>query len=225
MTGTLFLVSTPIGNLDDITLRAINTLRDADLVVCEEWKIGKQLMRHISVENEMMNLNEHNTEDITPVLIDLLKKGKNIALFSDCGTPVFSDPGFTLVKSCYANQIKVTTIPGASSLMPALILSGYPLNEFYYAGWLPRKREDRTKKIKQFKAERRTIVIMETAYRLIPLLEQLEKELGGKRKAALCCDLTKENETILRGTLQSVLKKAKEEEWKREFVLVLGTYA
>lgn len=224
MTGTLYLVSTPIGNPDDITLRAINTLNDADIVVCEEWKVGKQLMRRLDLDPEMRNLNEHNAKDETPELVELLREGKNIALISDCGTPVFSDPGFALVKMCYANQITVTTVPGASSLMSALVLAGFSLDQFKYLGWLPRKKEERLKSIKQLKNDRQTTVIMETPYRLVPLLEQLTKELGEKRKIALCCDLTKENETIVRGTLGSALKTAKAAEWKREFVLVLGGY-
>ncbi len=225
MAGTLFLISTPIGNPDDITLRAINTLKNADLVVCEEWKVGKQLLKYLNIENDMLNLNEHNTKEQTPELVELLKSGKNLALISDCGTPVFSDPGFALVKSCYAAHIQVTAVPGASSLMAALILSGYELDEFLYLGWLPRKKEDRLAKIRLMKSERRTTILMETPYRLIPLLEQLEKELGEKRKASLCCDLTKENELVLRGNLGSIKKQAEAEGWKREFVLVLGGYA
>ncbi|MCB0278918.1 MAG: 16S rRNA (cytidine(1402)-2'-O)-methyltransferase [Calditrichaeota bacterium] len=220
--GTLYLVSTAIGNPDDISLRAIRVLKSVDLILCEEWKHGKALLRFLDHEVELLNFNEHNHSERIPEIIDLLKQGKTIALTSDCGTPVFSDPGLDLVQACYKNQIEVTAVPGASSLMNALVLSGFPVDSFRSLGWLSPKRELRDQQLRQLIHETETTVIMETPYRLVQLLESCQQVLGGKRVVAVCSRLTTEHEEVRRAELNQVLKHFKHAAEKMEFVLVIA---
>ena len=158
MSGVLYLVATPIGNYDDITLRAIKVLKEADVIVCEERSEGQHLLRHYGIENQVETLNEHNEAAAASVIIDFLKEGKSIALISDAGTPVFSDPGRILVEKAIHLHIKIVPIPGASSLLPALIVSGFFIKEFVFAGFLSPKRERRLTELREFRKERRTIV-------------------------------------------------------------------
>lgn len=222
MSGILYLVSTPMGNPDDITLSALKIFKSVDILVCEEWKNGKALQRNYDFECELMRLNEHDRDESTPELLDLLKQGKNIALTSDCGTPVFSDPGFDLVKLCYKSDIKVTHISGASSLISSLVLSGFSLERFFYMGWLPRKREERDKSLSRLRNEKHTAVIMETPYRLVQLLESIKVALGKDRVVSVCCNLSTENEFIKRGKIGPVISFFKDKNEKHEFVVLVG---
>jgi 16S rRNA (cytidine1402-2'-O)-methyltransferase len=222
MSGILYLVSTPMGNPDDITLSALKVFKSVDILVCEEWKNGKALQRNYDFECELMRLNEHDRDESTPELLDLLKQGKTIALTSDCGTPVFSDPGFDLVKLCHRSDIQVTHISGASSLISALVLSGFSLERFFYMGWLPRKREERDKSLSRLQNEKHTAVIMETPYRLVQLLESIKLSLGKDRVVSVCCNLSTENEFIKRGKIGPVISFFKEKNEKHEFVVLVG---
>jgi len=223
MSGILYLVSTPMGNLEDITLRALNIFKSVDALVCEEWKNGKALMRHYEFECDIYRLNEHDKDESTPELLGLLKQGKKIALTSDCGTPVFSDPGYDLVRLCHAHGISVQHISGASSLISSLVVSGFSLDTFLYLGWLPRKTEERDRSLNRLKNEKSTAVVMETPYRLIQLLEAVVRVLGSKRPISVCCNLTSENEFIKRGKAGTVLNHFKGlENKKHEFVLLIG---
>lgn len=222
MSGLLSIISIPIGNLDDITLRALKTLKEIDVLVCEEYKIGKAILRLADIDKPLYRLNEHNVADGSQEIIELLKSGKHVGQITDCGTPVFSDPGLDLVKLCYKNNIKMTTIPGVSSLMPALVLSGFNIDQFKFFGWLPRKQEDREKKLKAIKFETQTVVIMETPYRFNHMLESLFTVLEPDRFVAVCCDLTSENEEVFRGPISKIYKKFKDQKIKREFIILVA---
>lgn len=222
MAGTLFLVSVPIGNEDDISLRALKLLESSDYVVCEEWKVGRRRLAYYKIKNELLSLNEHNSKESTQDILKRLKKGHTIALMSDAGTPLFSDPGFELVQACYRSKIKVTAVSGASSLMSALILSGFSLKDFYYYGWLPRKRDERNAALKHLRNPKSTTVIMETPYRLNALIESIYQNFDKEQQIALCMDLSKENEEILRGRIADVYQEIKHRKMKRDFILILA---
>jgi 16S rRNA (cytidine1402-2'-O)-methyltransferase len=221
MSGVLYLVATPIGNYDDITFRAINVLKSADIVVCEERGEGQSLLRHYGIEKQIETLNEHNEAAAASVIIDFLKEGKSIALISDAGTPVFSDPGRILVEKAIRQNIKIVPIPGASSLLPALIVSGFPIKEFVFAGFLSPKRERRLTELREFRKERRTIILMDTPYRLVQLLRDMADVFGETRRVCVAFDLTLSTEDIFHGTAPKLYQKFLKEEKKGEFVVVL----
>ena len=169
--GTLYLVATPIGNPDDITLRALKILKEVDIILCEELKEGKRILSNYQIEpKELDTLNEHNENSKIEKIISDLNSGKNIALISDAGTPVFSDPGSLLVKRAIKEGIKIVPIPGASALLLALIVSGFNIEKFVYYGWLSQKRAKRREELRRLRGEQRTVVIFETPYRVIPVL-------------------------------------------------------
>jgi 16S rRNA (cytidine1402-2'-O)-methyltransferase len=221
MPGTLFLVATPIGNLEDITFRAVRVLKEADLVVYEERKEGGRLLKHLGIEKPVESLNEHNERAATFIILEKLKRGMTVALVSDAGTPVFSDPGQFLVQKAIEASIKVVPIPGASSLMPALIVSGFSLDQFLFYGFLSPKRNRRIAELQQLKKEPRTVVLMDTPYRLVQLVRDIADVMGETRRICVAFDLTMPTEEIFRGTApqlyQLFLKNAK----KGEFVVVM----
>jgi 16S rRNA (cytidine1402-2'-O)-methyltransferase len=221
MTGTLYLVATPIGNLEDMTFRALRVLKEVDLVVYEERKAGTRLLRHFGIEKPVESLNEHNEAAATSVIMSELKKGRSVAVVSDAGTPVFSDPGQLLVRKAIEARIKVVPIPGASSLMPALITSGFSIDEFVFAGFLSPKRNRRLMELELLKREQRTIVLMDTPYRLMTLLKDLAEVLGSTRRISVAFDLTLPDEEIFHGTAQQLLQQFSKEERKGEFVIVV----
>jgi 16S rRNA (cytidine1402-2'-O)-methyltransferase len=221
MSGVLYLVATPIGNYDDITFRAIKVLKEVDVIVCEERSEGQHLLRHYGIENQVETLNEHNEAAAASVIINLLKEGKSIALISDVGTPVFSDPGRILVEKAIHQHIKIVPIPGASSLLPALIVSGFLIKEFVFAGFLSPKRERRLTELRELRKERRTIVLMDTPYRLVQLLRDMADVFGETRRVCIAFDLTLSTEEIFHGTAPKLYQKFLKEEKKGEFVVVL----
>jgi 16S rRNA (cytidine1402-2'-O)-methyltransferase len=221
MSGVLYLVATPIGNYDDITFRAIQVLKEVDVIVCEERSEGQRLLRHYGIENQVETLNEHNEAAAASVIITILKEGKSIALISDAGTPVFSDPGRILVEKAIHQNIKIVPIPGASSLLPALIVSGFSIKEFVFAGFLSPKRERRLTELCEFRKERCTIVLMDTPYRLVQLLRDMADVFGETRRVCVAFDLTLSTEEIFHGTAPTLYQKFLKEEKKGEFVVVL----
>ena len=221
MKGTLYLVATPIGNFADMTFRAIEVLKQADVVVYEERKEGGRLLRHFGIEKPVESLNEHNEAAATFLILDHLTNGKNIAVVSDCGTPVFSDPGQLLVRKAIDAGIKVVPIPGASSLMPALTVSGFSINQFVFYGWLSPKRPRRVAELQQLKRERRTIVLMDTPYRLLALLKDISDTFGTTRRLCIAFDLTLPDEEIFHGTAPQLLDKLTKLDKKGEFVVVI----
>lgn len=221
MKPILYIVSTPIGNYDDITLRALKVLGEVDFIICEEIKEAKRLLSHYNIKKDLFTLNEHNEKDASLELFQKIKEGKNAALISDCGTPLFSDPGHMLVELCIQSNINIIPIPGANSLLPALIGSGFKFDRFYYAGWISPKKDLRKKELQQLKSTKELIVLMETPYRLKLILNDIVKVFGEKTKIALAFDLTLPTEKFFRGYASDILKIIEKENLKGEFVIVI----
>ena len=221
MAGTLFLIATPIGNWEDITLRALRVLKEVDLVVYEERKEGSRLLRHYGIEKPVESLNEHNEAAASQVILQRLSLGSSVALISDAGTPVFSDPGQILVTKAIQNGIRIVPLPGASSLLPALTVSGFPLQQFLFQGFLSPKRPRRLAELKGLKPEPRTIVLMDAPYRLVQLVRDIADVFGSTRRICVAFDLTLPTEEILRGTAPELHKRFAKEERKGEFVLMI----
>lgn len=221
MKPKLYLVATPIGNYDDITLRALEILKSADFIICEEYKEARRLLAHYKIEKELLSLNEHNEKEEAPEIISRLSEGKTAALISDCGTPLFSDPGHFLVDLCIAKNIEVVPIPGASSLMPALTGSGLNFEKFYYYGWLSPKKEIRTTELNKLKNIKSVLVVLDTPYRLRQLLADVNKVFGPKKNIVVAFNLTMDGEQFFRGDVSSILKTVEERRLKGEFVLLI----
>ena len=176
MSGKLFIVATPIGNVQDITFRALDILGQVDGIICEEERQGSTLLKKLGISpRQLFTLNEHNEDDQTNALIALLCQGQNLALISDCGTPAFADPGARLIAEALQSNIRVTTIPGPSSLMAAISLSPIPLKDFMFVGFLPRKDPERIAKLEYLRSLRVPLIILDTPYRLVKLLDEVQK--------------------------------------------------
>jgi 16S rRNA (cytidine1402-2'-O)-methyltransferase len=221
MKKALYIVSTPIGNYDDITLRAIKVLSSVDFIICEEFKEARRLLSHLKIKKELFELNEHNETEASNELFSQIQNGKTAALISDSGTPVFSDPGHQLVEICISSGVQIIPVPGTDSLLPALIGSGFKLDSFYYYGWLSPKKDIRRKQLFELKKRKELIVLMETPYRLKTLLRDVVKIMGGEIFCALAYEMTKPKEKFYRGKTKKVLAVAEKENLKGEFVLIL----
>lgn len=218
--GKLYIVATPIGNYQDITLRALEILKSVDGVVCEEFREGSILLKKLGIEQkELISLNEHNEKDRSLELITILWQGKSLALISDCGTPVFSDPGSNLIAQVVEAGIPVIPIPGPSSLMAALSILDSPLERFVFAGFLPRDPENRVRELTRLKAMNLPLILMDTPYRLQSLLADVQKVFGVGQRITLAANLTLPNERILRGTVKEI--RSLVEGQKAEFILIL----
>lgn len=218
--GILFIVATPIGNVQDITLRAIETLRSVDAVICEERKDGSRLLKQLQImDKPLIELNEHNESDMIQQILIELMNGKNMALISDCGTPVFSDPGKQLLKLMAEMRIKVVPIPGASSLMAALSLCPFDMETFTFLGFLPPKTEHRSAVLQKFKSSDSPIILMDTPYRLTKLLDEVSKTFGRQQQIFLALDLTLPSEATYIGTVQDIAARIQAR--KAEFILIL----
>jgi len=222
MKKALYIVSTPIGNYDDITLRALKVLGSVDFIICEEFKEARRLLSHINIDKELVELNEHNENKDSGEILGKLLEGKSAALISDCGTPLFSDPGHLLVNLAIKNKIDVIPVPGASSLLAALVGSGFKADKFFYYGWLSPKKEIRRKQLQDLKKRKELILLMETPYRLKTLLNDVVKIMGGNITCVLAFELTKEKEKFYRGKTKELLAIAEGENLKGEFVLLLN---
>jgi len=222
MKGKLYLVSTPIGNPEDITLRGLSMLRSADFIICEEFREARRLLSKYEIEKELISLNEHNESEVAGDILLRLMDGKNAALISDAGTPLFSDPGHLLVGLCIRNEIKIIPVPGANSLLPALIGTGFSFDKFYYYGWLSAKKDIRRQQLVKLKNIREVLILMDTPYRLQSLMEDIIKVMGSNIPAVLAFDLTLPDEKFLRGTTGKIYNTVVKEKLKGEFVLVLN---
>lgn len=220
MSATLFIVPTPIGNLEDITLRAINTLKSVDLILAEDTRTSAYLLKHLGIDRPLKSYHQHNEHKVLEEIISTLVSGKNIALVSDAGTPAISDPGFLVVREAIERGIKVETLPGPTALIPALVNSGLPCNEFSFYGFLPQKK-GRQSKLTQLENEEKTFIVYESPFRLIKLLEELQAHLGPDRKACVCRELSKLFEEVQRGNLKELLEFYKEKSVKGEIVVVV----
>jgi 16S rRNA (cytidine1402-2'-O)-methyltransferase len=222
MNGTLYLVATPIGNWDDITLRAIRILKESDVIVYEERKEGQRLLSHYGIPEKLIEtLNEHNEAAASFHIIEHLKAGKSVAVISDAGTPVFSDPGQILVRKAIEAGITIVPVPGASSLLPALTLSGFPIDRFLFYGFLSPKSPRRIAELRQLRNERRTMIFMDTPYRLVPLLRDLAEVFGDSRRVAISFNLTMPDEQVFRGTSRELHRYFEKRDLKGEFVVVV----
>jgi len=218
--GILFIVATPIGNLEDITLRALSVLKEADAVICEEYRAGSTLLKKIGIEaKEIILLNEHNEKEEAQVVAKEMAQGKSYALISDCGTPVFADPGTALIRWCNQMGVIVVPVPGPSSLMAAISLSPLPLDEFHFAGFLPRKQDIRRKKLAHLKQLRVPVILMDAPYRLGKLLSETAAAFGKGTPATVAFDLTLPGEKIIHASLGEILKTMKDK--KGEFILII----
>lgn len=218
--GKLYIVATPIGNPQDITLRAIETLRSVDAVICEERKDGSRLLKQLEIIGKpLIELNEHNETDmIQQVLIELMN-GRNMALVSDCGTPVFSDPGKQLLKLMSEMRIKVVPVPGASSLTAALSVCPFDMENFTFLGFLPPKTEQRAAVLQKHKFSECPLILMDTPYRLVKLLDEVSRTFGRQQQIFLALDLTLPSEMTCLGTVQDVAAQVQGR--KAEFILIL----
>lgn len=220
MSGRLYIVPTPIGNLEDITLRAIKTLQDCDLILAEDTRTSSFLLKHLNVEKPLRSYHQHNEHKVLGELVAMLAAGKNIALISDAGTPGISDPGFLLIREAIINKVDVVSLPGATAFVPALVNSGFPCNEFCFYGFLPQKKGRQTK-LKLLALEEKTFVLYESPFRLLKLLEELRDHLGGTREASVSRELTKMFEETKRGSLEELINYFSAKPVKGEIVVVV----
>lgn len=220
-TGKLVLVPTPIGNLSDITLRAIEVLKNADVILAEDTRVSSKLLKHLGIDKKLTSHHKFNEHKTTENIISKIKLGNVVAQISDAGTPGISDPGFLLVRACVENKIEVECLPGATALIPALAVSGLPTDRFVFEGFLPQKK-GRQKKIQQLTDEVRTIVFYESPFRAVKTLGQLAEHLGDERPACVCRELSKMFEEVKRGTLLELQNYYSENSPKGEIVIVVG---
>lgn len=221
MSATLYIVPTPIGNLEDITLRAIRVLQEADLILAEDTRNSSFLLKHLNISKPLKSYHQHNEHKILQEILELLNQGKNIALISDAGTPGISDPGFLLVREALKHNITVCTLPGPTALIPALVNSGLPCNEFSFYGFLSQKKGRQTK-LKQLALEEKTFVVYESPFRLVKLLEELKTHLGPNRTACVCRELSKLFEENKRGSMDELIAHYKDKPVKGEIVVVVS---
>ncbi|WP_276893867.1 16S rRNA (cytidine(1402)-2'-O)-methyltransferase [Frischella perrara] len=224
--STLYIVATPIGNLGDITLRAIETLKNVDLIAAEDTRHSGLLLQHFAIEGRLYPLHDHNEQQKTEALIEKLKSGLSIALISDAGTPLINDPGYHLVKACYQNQITVVPVPGACAAITALSVSGLPTDRFCYEGFLPAKSKARFDLLTQLKQEPRTVVFYESTHRILDSLQDMLNVYGPEKIVVLAKELTKSWETIIHSPLKDLIEwlKADDNRRKGEFVLIVEGY-
>jgi 16S rRNA (cytidine1402-2'-O)-methyltransferase len=220
-TGCLYLVATPIGNLEDITLRAIRILKEADIIACEDTRQTQKLLQHYGIRKEMVSYHEHNELTRSPELAIELEQGAKIALVSDAGTPGISDPGHRLVTLCLRHHIPVVPIPGPSALVAALAASGLPTEEFLFVGFLPPRAGARRKALDALKAESRTLIFYEAPHRVVETLADAS-EILGPRPAVIAREVTKIHEEFLRGPLVELLESARKRAPRGEITLLIG---
>lgn len=218
--GKLVLVPTPIGNLQDITLRAIDVLKQADIILAEDTRVSSKLMKHLDIDKKLTSHHKFNEHKSAENIISKIQAGNLVAQISDAGTPGISDPGFLLVRTCIENNIEVECLPGATALIPALAVSGLPTDRFVFEGFLPQKK-GRQKRIQQLTDEHRTMVFYESPYRLVKLLKQLSENFGEERAACVCRELSKMFEEIKRGTLTELEQYYTVNQPKGEIVVVV----
>lgn len=217
----LYIVPTPIGNLDDITLRAIKTLEAADYILAEDTRTTSFLLKHLGIEKKLYSHHKFNEHATAASVAEAIGEGRIVALVSDAGTPGISDPGFLLVRTCVEAGIVVETLPGATALIPALVQSGFPCDRFCFEGFLPQKK-GRTKRLQELAEEQRSIIFYESPFRVVKCLEQLAEVFGAERKVSVSRELTKKFEQTVRGTIAEVLEHFRAHEPKGEFVIVVA---
>ena len=221
MNGKLYLVPTPIGNLEDITLRALRVLKEVDLILAEDTRTSAPLLKHFDIDQKVFAHHQHNEHKAVAEIVKFLKEGKNIALISDAGTPGISDPGFLLVREVLKNDLQVECLPGATAFVPALLNSGLPNDRFIFEGFLPVKKGRQTR-LKELIFEPRTMIFYESPHRLLKFLEELIAIFGAGRQSSISRELTKMFEENVRGTLSEIKTHFEENILKGEFVIVVA---
>ena len=221
MEGTLFIVPTPVGNLSDMTFRAVEVLRNADLILAEDTRTSSVLLQHYGIKGKLVSHHKYNEHQSVEMIKERILGGLNVALVSDAGTPGISDPGFLLARACAAEGIEVQTLPGATACIPALVSSGLPCDRFCFEGFLPQKKGRQTL-LETLKTEPRTMIFYESPYRLLHTLEQFVEVFGAERECSVAREISKLHETHHRGTLQELVNYFNENEPKGEIVIVLA---
>lgn len=220
MPGILYLVPTPIGNLKDMTFRAIETLNESHIILAEDTRNSGILLKHYEISTQMRSYHAHNEHQVTEEIIKQLNEGKNFSLITDAGSPGISDPGFLLVRACVESRIEVIALPGATAFVPALTVSGLISNEFIFVGFLPVKK-GRQSKLNELKEEKRTLIFYESPHKITRTLKDLAEVFGSERKASLSREITKKFEETLRGTLSELHQISETRNLKGEIVLVV----
>lgn len=221
MPGTLFIVPTPVGNLSDMTFRAVEVLKSADLILAEDTRTSSVLLQHYGIKGKLVSHHKYNEHQSVEMIKERILGGLNVALVSDAGTPGISDPGFLLARACAAEGIEVQTLPGATACIPALVSSGLPCDRFCFEGFLPQKKGRQTL-LETLKTEPRTMIFYESPYRLLHTLEQFVEVFGAERECSVAREISKLHETHHRGTLQELVNYFNENEPKGEIVIVLA---
>jgi len=217
----LILVPTPIGNLDDITLRAITVLKEVDIILAEDTRNSGKLLKHIGVETRMNSYHQHNEHKVVEGIVQRIYNGETMALITDAGTPAISDPGFLLVRECIANNIDVECLPGATAFVPALVNSGLPAEKFFFEGFLPQKKGRQTR-LKQLAEYTHTIILYESPHRLLKTLGQIAEYFGDGRQVSVSREITKLHEETVRGNVTEVKDYFENHTIKGEIVMVIG---
>lgn len=218
--GTLYLVPTPVGNLEDITLRALRILKEADLVLAEDTRTSGMLLKHFEIKNRLVSHHKFNEHQTAEAFAARMAAGEVMALVSDAGTPGISDPGFMLVRACVARGVTVQCLPGATAFVPALVASGLPCERFAFEGFLPQKK-GRASRLEALREEQRTMIFYESPYRVVKTLAQFAEVFGSERRCAACREISKLHEETVRGTLTEVQAHFAEHEPRGEFVLIV----
>ena len=218
--GKLFVVPTPVGNLEDMTFRAIRVLKEVDLILAEDTRTSSVLLKHFEIKKPMMSHHKFNEHKTIEGVVARLEAGENIALISDAGTPGISDPGFLVVRECVRHGIEVQCLPGATAFVPALVSSGLPNDRFCFEGFLPQKK-GRMTRLLTLQSEVRTMIFYESPYRLVKTLTQFSEYFGAEREVAVCREISKLHEECVRGTLSEVIEHFKANEPRGEIVVVL----
>jgi len=219
--GKLYLVPTPIGNLEDMTYRSVRILNEVDVILCEDTRTSSRLLQHYGIQKRLISHHQHNEHKAVEKVIEHLQNGETIALITDAGTPGISDPGFLLTRACAEADIEVETLPGATAFVPALVNSGLPCDKFCFEGFLPHKKGRHTR-LTQLAEEERTIVFYESTHRIVKSLSQMAEYFGAERKASVSRELTKMHEETVRGTLTELAQYYTDHISKGEFVVIVG---
>ena len=219
--GMLFVVPTPVGNMEDMTMRAVRVLKEADLILAEDTRTSSVLLKHFDIKNHLLSHHKFNEHGTSAAVVDRLRAGQTVALISDAGTPGISDPGFFLVREAIRAGQEVQCLPGATAFVPALVSSGLPCDRFCFEGFLPQKKGRQTR-LESLKNESRTMVFYESPYRVVKTLQQFAEVFGEDRQVSCCREISKIHEESVRGTLAEVIAHFKETEPRGEFVIVLA---
>ena len=219
--GTLYVVPTPVGNLEDVTARALRVLREADLVLAEDTRTSGNLLRHFDIHRPMLSFHKFNEHQVVTNIVSRLQGGETMALVSDAGTPGISDPGYLLVREAIKAGVEVITLPGPTAFVPALVSSGLPCDKFCFEGFLPQKK-GRMSRLEELKTEPRTMIFYESPHRVVRLLEQLAEVFGSERPVSVCREISKIHEESVRGTVAEALAHFMETEPRGEFVIIVG---